>query len=169
LAIISKKAHTVWVVDAGIARDRQIRTGVARRPDVLTRLRTAGLSPTMPRRRVLEALDGQAMPVSAGDLYTILRASGAEIGLTSVYRILHVFVDKGLAHAFAGTEQRYRTCVSVPHAHLVCRSCGLVIEEPADNARRWLPDVDFEIDVDNVSVYGVCGPCRRGADGMPVP
>jgi Fur family ferric uptake transcriptional regulator len=118
---------------------------------------------------VLEALDGQAMPVSAGNLYAILRAAGAGIGLTSVYRILHVFVEKGLVHAFAGSEQRYRTCVSVPHAHLVCRSCGLVIEEPADNARRWLPDVDFEIDVDNVSVYGVCGPCRRGADGLPAP
>lgn len=130
--------------------------------DPAARLRAAGLAPTRPRQRVLEALNGRAMAVSAADVHGALSAAGVRIGLTTVYRILHVLAENGLVHALPGDEQRFRMCADGPHTHLVCTSCGSVREEPTDAARRWLhPRGDFVVDIEHTPVYGVCGPCRR--------
>jgi len=159
LAIISNLVDTARVADAEITRDGPVRVVAAGGPDTAARLRAAGVAPTRPRQRVLEALDGRAVPVSATDIHGAPRAAGARIGLTTVYRILHVLADNGLVHVLPGDEQRYRICASAPHTHLVCTSCGLVLEEPTDTARRWLQArADFEVDVEQRPSMGCVVP-----------
>jgi Fur family transcriptional regulator, ferric uptake regulator len=135
-------------------------------------LRGAGLAVTGPRRAVYQALVGQDRPLSAGEVFDLLRAAGSGLGLPSVYRVLHSFAAARVVHVFAGEEQRFRVCTPGAHAHLVCRECGRVIERPADTVRRWLApardDADFVADVERSDLYGVCGRCRPESRVAPV-
>ncbi len=123
----------------------------------------AGLAATRSRRLVLAALRDRHVPASANDIHDALRTMSLPISLTTVYRVLHLFAQTGLAHLFADDEHRYRLCTAAPHAHLICQRCRAVSEEPAETVRRWLRpanDRGFEVDVEHMSVPGVCGPCR---------
>lgn len=95
LAIISNSRHTVGVAEVGTTSEIAARTRATRTPDVAARLRAVGLSATAPRRQVLEALSGHAAPISAGKVYAIMQVADVRIGLTSVYRILHLLADHG--------------------------------------------------------------------------
>jgi Fur family transcriptional regulator, ferric uptake regulator len=141
------------------------RGGAATGDDLSVRaLRAAGLAVTAPRRAVYQVLAGRERPVSAAEIYDLLRASGSRLGLTSVYRVLHSFSASGLVHVFAGQEQRFRICDRAPHAHLVCEACGRVIERPAEAVRQWLApaarEADFVPNAERSDIHGVCRRCR---------
>jgi Fur family ferric uptake transcriptional regulator len=145
---------------------------VARHEDATARvLRGAGLAVTGPRRAVYLALVGRDRPLSAGEVFDLLRAAGSPLGLPSVYRVLHSFATARVVHVFAGEEQRFRVCAPGAHAHLVCQECGRVIERPADTVRGWLAatrqDADFVADVERSDLYGVCGRCRPEPQVVP--
>jgi Fur family ferric uptake transcriptional regulator len=138
--------------------------------DIAGGLRAAGLAPTSRRRLVLEALGDRTRPVSAHELYVELAGSGHRVGMSTVYRTLSALADAGLLHVFAGEgetrEARYRRCDSERHYHLVCRRCGDVAEQPADD-ELWLERIaaaaDFCPDPRQTELYGVCGTCLRTA------
>ena len=68
-------------------------------------LRKAGLKITLPRLKILEILEGaQQRHMSAEDIYKDLLASGDDIGLATVYRVLTQFEAAGLVtrHNFEG-------------------------------------------------------------------
>jgi Fur family ferric uptake transcriptional regulator len=144
----------------------QSRGGAA--DEVSLRLRAAGLSPTLRRRQVLEALDGRRRPVSAHELYVELAARGHRAGISTVYRTLAALAESGLLHVFAHEEEtRYRPCTPGLHCHLVCRRCGDVQEHPAAGDVPWLNRIAAETGFSpepQAEVHGVCGACRR-ADG----
>jgi Fur family transcriptional regulator, ferric uptake regulator len=144
---------------------------------IIRALRAARLAVTAPRTEVYQALVGRDRPISAGEVFDLLRAQGSRLGLPSVYRVLHSFAAAGLVHVFAGEEQHFRLCTPGTHAHLVCEECGRVIERPAETVRGWLAptreDADFVANVERSDLYGVCGRCRpervaSSADTTPV-
>lgn len=114
-------------------------------------LRGAGIRATRKRTLVLETLIAEGRPLTAQQLHTGLLERGSVIGLTTVYRALSSLADAGLAHAFTqGGETTYRLCGPTRHHHLICRICGLVAEQEAEER------VDgFRIE----EVYGICGGC----------
>jgi Fur family ferric uptake transcriptional regulator len=84
-------------------------------------------------------------------LHAELLRRGEQIGLTTVYRAVSSLVDAGLVHAFSQAgEATYRVCGPARHHHLICRSCGLVLEQAAERRTDG-----FEVE----AVYGVCAPC----------
>ncbi|MFF3438566.1 Fur family transcriptional regulator [Streptosporangium sp. NPDC002721] len=116
-----------------------------------TRLRAAGIRATRKRVLVLEVLTAENGPATARQLHTGLLARDKAIGLTTVYRTLSSLVDAGLAHAFTRAgETTYRLCGPARHHHMICRVCGLVTEQGAEER------VDgFQVE----EVYGICGNC----------
>jgi Fur family ferric uptake transcriptional regulator len=154
---------------APLRRDRYGHTVPGRADDddpAAQTLRAAGLAVTAARRQVYEVLSGRDRPLSAGEVFDVLRARGSGLGLPSVYRVLRSFATARVVHVFAGEEQRFRVCTPGPHVHLVCRGCGRVIEGPADAVRECLTPAwagaDFVPDVEHSDLYGLCGWCRSG-------
>jgi Fur family transcriptional regulator, ferric uptake regulator len=134
--------------------------------DVAGELRAAGLAATAQRQFVLDALEGRERPASAIEIYEELRRQGHPVGLTTIYRTLRALADAGLVHIFhRDGELTYRHCRELPHHHLVCEVCGLVVERPAETVARWLEQVrldeDFVPDPQHSDLLGVCGACLR--------
>lgn len=105
---------------------------------------------------------------SAQDVYTALRAEGASVGLSTVYRHLQALADDGEVDAIQTPEGEttYRYCGTsegAHHHHLVCRVCGRAEEVEGPAIERWASAVAAEhgyTDVDHtVELFGTCAGC----------
>lgn len=122
----------------------------------------------MTRRRqdVREVLAVSESFRSAQDIYADLRAGGARIGLTTVYRALQALVDADEVDVLRTDdgESVYRACATDEHHHhVVCRSCGTTVEVEGPAVERWAERVGSEhgfVDVTHtVEVFGTCPAC----------
>lgn len=94
-------------------------------------LKKAGLKITLPRVKILELMQApENQHISAEDLYKKLLDIGEEIGLATVYRVLNQFDDAGIVsrHHFESGKAVFELSTQHHHDHLVCLSCGKVIE-----------------------------------------
>ncbi|MEU9887598.1 transcriptional repressor [Sphaerisporangium sp. NPDC051017] len=103
---------------------------------------------------------------SAQDIYAELRADGAKIGLTTVYRALQSLADAGQVDVLRTDdgESVYRACATgTHHHHLVCRRCGRTVEVAGPAVERWAEAVGaehgFTAITHTVEVFGTCGSC----------
>jgi len=134
-----------------------------------TDLRSVGAGVRATRQRgaiiaLLEKLDGFR---SAQELHEDLRRSGANIGLTTVYRTLQALEAANLVDMVRtdSGESVYRRCAAPHHHHhLVCRSCGAAVEVSGHEVEAWAAEVAAEhgfSDVDHtVELLGTCAGCR---------
>jgi Fur family ferric uptake transcriptional regulator len=124
--------------------------------------------------QALRASDGFA---SAQDVFAELRAAGAGVGLSTVYRHLQALVTSGQADVIHNPDGQatYRFCGSgaatAHHHHLVCRACGRAVEVEGRAVERWAAQVADKhgyVDVDHtVEVFGRCPRCARTATATP--
>lgn len=107
--------------------------------------------------------------MSAEDVYKILLGEDESIGLATVYRVLTQFEDAGLVirHNFEGDRAVFELNDEDHHDHMVCVSCGSVIEfidqrieELQDKVAR---DHDFGIQDHSLTLYGICKKCKARA------
>lgn len=112
----------------------------------LGNLRKAGLKVTHPRKRILEILENrQTKHVTADDIYRSLVLANEDIGLATVYRVLHQFEAAGLVekHNFESGQAYYELDSGHHHDHMVCVETGKVIEfvsEEIEAAQKKIAD-----------------------------
>ncbi len=112
----------------------------------LGNLRKAGLKVTHPRKRILEILENQQTKhVTADDIYRNLVLANEDIGLATVYRVLHQFEAAGLVekHNFESGQAYYELDSGHHHDHMVCVETGKVIEfvsEEIEAAQKKIAD-----------------------------
>jgi Fur family ferric uptake transcriptional regulator len=131
-------------------------------------LRQRGLQVTAQRLAVLRAVSGQPH----GTTDDVAEAVRAEIGVISrqaVYDALGVLADRGIIRRIqpAGSPARYEDRVADNHHHLICRTCGRMVD--VDCAVGSVPcltaadDWGYEIDEAEVIYWGRCPQCLTGA------
>ncbi|GAA1511025.1 transcriptional repressor [Sphaerisporangium rubeum] len=125
---------------------------------------------TSKREAVRLVLAGSTSFRSAQDIYAQMRADGAKIGLTTVYRALQSLADAGQVDTLRTDdgESVYRACATGGHHHhLVCRNCGRTVEVAGPAVERWADAVGaehgFTSITHTVEVFGVCAACRAVA------
>ena len=112
----------------------------------LGNLKKAGLKVTHPRKRILEILENQhTKHVTADDIYRNLVLANEDIGLATVYRVLHQFEAAGLVekHNFESGQAYYELDSGHHHDHMVCVETGKVIEfvsEEIEAAQRKIAE-----------------------------
>jgi Fur family ferric uptake transcriptional regulator len=104
---------------------------------------------------------------SAQDIHAELRATGENVGLTTVYRHLSLLTDEGRLDALqtADGELVYRRCHSDQHHHhVVCRQCGRGTEVELPDLERWAEstaaDLGYSDVTHTVEIFGICADCR---------
>ena len=127
-------------------------------------LQGAALRVTRPRIAVLTAVHGN--PHSDTDtICAAVRTSFPDVSRQSVYNSLHTLADAGLVRRIqpAGSVARYESRVGDNHHHMVCRSCGVIVD--VDCAIGESPcliasdDGGFAIDEAEVTYWGRCPAC----------
>lgn len=127
-------------------------------------LRGAGLRVTRPRTAVLDAL--QVHPHSdSAEVFTAVRAELPAVSRQAVYDCLNALATAGLVRRLqpAGSTARYELRVGDNHHHLVCRSCGSVVD--VDCAVGQAPCLEpsdrhgFALDEAEVIFWGLCPAC----------
>jgi len=131
-------------------------------------LRNAGLKVTVPRRKVLRVLESVGpRHMTVEEIYQALIASGEEIGLATVYRVLTQFEQAGLVrrHHFEGGQSVFELNEGQHHDHIVCIRCGRVDEfmDPRieELQRTIATEAGYEITDHQLHIYGVCARCRK--------
>jgi Fe2+ or Zn2+ uptake regulation protein len=127
-------------------------------------LRGAGLRVTRPRTAVLDAV--HAFPHA--DTESIIGAVRADLGDVShqaVYDVLKALTTAGLLRRIqpSGSVARYEARVGDNHHHLICRSCGVIIDvDCAVGTTPCLTAADehgFSVDEAEVIYWGTCPRC----------
>jgi Fur family ferric uptake transcriptional regulator len=128
-----------------------------------------GVRTTRQRTAVAELLERVDGFKSAQDLHDLLRADGASVGLTTVYRHLQSLADAGQVDVLRNDdgESVYRRCpTDAHHHHLVCRTCGRSVEVEGPEVEAWASGIaaahGFTEVSHTVEVFGTCGDCARG-------
>lgn len=126
-------------------------------------LRNAGLKSTIPRLKVLNLFEtSEDRHLSAEDVYKLLLASGDDIGLATVYRVLTQFEHAGLLmrHHFEGGKSVFELNEGKHHDHIVCLQCGRVEEfyDAAIEARQKKAAADrgFAVHDHSLHIYADC-------------
>jgi Fur family ferric uptake transcriptional regulator len=127
-------------------------------------LRRLGMTVTAQRLAVLRAVsDGPHC--TADDVYTAVRGEIGAISRQAVYDALAALTDKGLLRRIqpAGSPARYENRVGDNHHHLICRTCGRMVD--VDCAVGETPcltaadDSGYQIDEAEVVYWGRCPDC----------
>lgn len=123
-------------------------------------LRKAGLKVTQPRMRILELLERRRFKhMTADDIYRALNELGEDLGLATVYRVLHQFEAAGLVvkHNFEGGQAFYELDSGEHHDHMVCVETGKVIEFVSDEIeslqQQIAADHGYEIEDHSLVIY----------------
>jgi len=131
-------------------------------------LRQRGIQVTAQRLAVLRAVGSQPH-ITADRVAELVRAEIGAISHQSVYDALGVLVAGGLLRRIqpAGSSARFEDRVGDNHHHLICRSCGRMID--VDCAVGSAPcltaseDSGYEIDEAEVVYWGRCPDCVAAA------
>ena len=139
---------------------------------IVQRLRRSGGRMTRPRRMVIDALaSGPSHHLTAADIVAVVRAEDPEFYESTVYRTLDLLVDRGIVERVQlGRGGAVFHLPDQPHHHLVCQSCGDVLEIPAtllDELAIHLHDeFGFRLRASASTLVGSCDRCAApAADG----
>jgi Fur family ferric uptake transcriptional regulator len=149
--------------------------------DLAARLRERGIQVTAQRLAVLRAVASQPH-ITADAIADVVRTTIGAISLQSVYDAVGLLVSEGLIRRIqpSGSPARFEDRVGDNHHHLICRSCGRVVDvDCAVGSAPCLTPADdrgYEIDEAEVAYWGRCPDCleqspspsrRDGATAAP--
>lgn len=130
------------------------------------RLRSAGKRVTPQRKLVLRILAQAGGHLDATDIYERGRREDARLSLSTVYRTLSTLKETGVVRELHLDDEHhhYELDAKDQHSHLVCLSCGRVIEVDSDVLARAAATLGgahgFEIASAQMELTGYCADCR---------
>jgi len=138
------------------------------KPLFLKHLRSRGLPVTPQRMKVLEEVLRQGGHFGAEELTRAIQRRGGSVSRATVYRTLELLAECGIVRKLRLGEERFRyevTSIEAHHDHLVCASCGRVIEF----FEKGIEDLQDEICREanftpfghTLVIYGRCETCGK--------
>jgi Fur family ferric uptake transcriptional regulator len=130
-------------------------------------LRRERLKSTAQRDTIAKVFLTTHRHISVEELYQEVKRRNPRIGYATVYRTLKLLTECGLAveRHFRDGEARYESGQKRHHDHLICESCGKIVEfeEPRievlqeATARR----LAFRLTGHKMELYGRCRDCEK--------
>jgi Fur family peroxide stress response transcriptional regulator len=132
--------------------------------------RARGLSVTVQRRVIFEALLGRSDHPTPDGVYERVKGRLPGLSRTTVYRVLETLVDIGVATKACAPGAAIRfDPLTHRHHHLICMRCEKLTDLEDDEvvSRVEWPDVRaraFQIHNYSIHFHGLCAACRRKAE-----
>jgi Fe2+ or Zn2+ uptake regulation protein len=127
-------------------------------------LRESALRVTRPRVAVLSAVHDHPH-ADTDSLIDAVRQDFGEVSHQAVYDVLRALTAAGLVRRVqpTGSLARYEARVADNHHHIVCRSCGAIVDVDCAVGRApcltAADDAGYEIDEAEVIYWGRCPEC----------
>lgn len=132
------------------------------------RLKKTHLKITKGRIHILEELENAMQPISAEDLFLLLKNKKNHLDLSTVYRTLELFTEKKLVCKISVLEdgRKLFSLHGEKHCHyLVCKKCKQIVTIescPIEKYEKKLEEkTGFLIDGHNLYLYGICKDCFK--------
>lgn len=117
-------------------------------------------------RAVMDVLKETHTHPTAQELYDKVRLLRPNIGLATVYRIVHQLTEQGVIHEIGHeTEYRYDANIS-RHDHAICTICRALIDVPievqvaSEALSVAAQSAGIALDSHEVRMYGRCKSCQ---------
>ena len=130
-------------------------------------LRADGLKYTPQRIAVLEEIIKDKGHRECEDIYLALKQNGSQVSRATVYRTMAILVKNGFARKMelGDGRARYESKVDSPHHdHLVCTSCGNIVEfvnqDIEDLQKKIAEHYHFMLQRHVHQLFGICKKCR---------
>ena len=137
-----------------------------REKSITATLKTYGYKLTPQRRAVIRAVASNQDHLTPAAIYEKVHQDHPDIGLVTVYRTLDILAELGLIcelHA-GGSCRSYTLSTSGHHHHLICSSCGTVVDVTgyhlAGLEQRLSRKTGFEIKDHLLEFIGLCQACQ---------
>ncbi|MCB0044113.1 MAG: transcriptional repressor [Caldilineaceae bacterium] len=129
------------------------------------RIRTAGYKLTPARLAVLQVMEREDEHLNPAEILDAARTLYPRIGRATVYRTLELLTRLGIVRPiFVGEDGPLYIRAQGGHHHMVCSSCGRIIDFDQCVAGAMIDDLrsryGFEADSHLLEFYGVCRECR---------
>lgn len=126
-----------------------------------------GLRDTPQRWLVLDEFLKKEQHTTAEELYDIVKQRDRTFGQATVYRVLKLLCEAGLAREvdFGDGVMRYEHLYGhAHHDHLVCQGCGKTVEVVdtviEELQQRLSAQYGFQLTGHEMYLYGLCEKCR---------
>lgn len=134
-------------------------------------LKEKGYKLTPQRRAVLDIIiENEGSHLTTEELYDLVKIECPEIGLATVYRTMLLLEELGVVCRMDLNDGCSRFELiheeeNHQHHHLICNSCGKVIEVQGDLLENLEKDIEekynFKIKNHSVKFYGYCSDCQK--------
>ncbi len=133
--------------------------------DVAGKLREKGIKVTPQRIFILKRLMEMEGHVTAEDVYNSIKKEIPSISISTVYRTLKQFEDKGIINSLLTSKEYGVTVFDTnfePHHHFVCKICGEIWDIPGEimkvNVKGDIGGIGESL---TVTVKGTCHRCEN--------
>jgi len=130
-------------------------------------LRRQRLKSTSQRDTIAKVFLETQRHISVEELYNEVRRRNPRIGYATVYRTMKLLKECGVAaeRHFRDGEARYESAQKKHHDHLICESCGKIVEfeEPRIEALQEVvaKRMGFHFTGHKMELYGRCRDCQK--------
>jgi Fur family peroxide stress response transcriptional regulator len=136
--------------------------------ELISRLRERGMRMTPQRMAIVRALVMNGGHPSAVELHRRLLPEYPTMSLATIYKTINMLKEIGevLELEFSSRDNRYDGHNPLPHPHVICTSCGQVLDPPVSGLDGIIGELagrtGYEISSHRLDVYGLCPDCRSG-------
>ncbi len=126
-----------------------------------------GIRCTRKREVILEAFLKVGGHLTIEELLERVKKTDPKIGYVTVYRMLKLLKESGLAHQwqFGDGHSRFEKATDRHHDHLICMKCGKIIEFHDEQIELLQDKVaqksHFQIIKHIHEVFGYCSKCQQ--------
>tara|TARA_Y100001933_G_C18830517_1_gene493211 strand:+ start:18 stop:461 length:444 start_codon:yes stop_codon:yes gene_type:complete len=131
-------------------------------------LKHFGIKYSKQRNELLTILRGYNSPLTAEKIYEESRKTLENVSLSTVYRILNAFVDKGLAKK-TNLDVENRALFELERHdhkhHLLCLGCSKMVQISSCPLKAYEKELQeelgYHITSHKLEIYGYCPECRK--------
>ena len=134
------------------------------------RLHRMGKRITRQRGLILDVIRERVGHLEAEEIYRLAKRKAPRLSLSTVYRTIKILKEAGmLEELHLGEEHHHYELKEGAHHHLICQSCGKVIEFECPFSREFMQGLSeeygFEITGVHLDLMGYCAECRQQGIG----
>jgi Fur family transcriptional regulator, ferric uptake regulator len=133
-----------------------------------TQLRQNGIRLTPQRRMILAAITSSQGHLTAEEILQRIVPLYPDMNISTVYRNLERLLELRLLAVtdLGGGSVRYEVVGEQRHHHLICSSCGSMVELRDDLLEGLrssiMQECGFQTAIDHLALWGLCADCRKG-------